>query len=106
MTEAWLLFDEAAIRRAAGLPSGRMPLDPPPAPRWEELPDPKAVLHDRLLRATGKAGRHLHRFRPDRAVHRVAELIDDFSPLLALSAFTQLDNDLRDTLREHGWVEY
>lgn len=106
MTEAWLLFDEAAIRRAAERPNGQEDLDLPPLHRWEDLPDPKRTLHEALLRATGKTGRHLQRFRPGRAVHRVVELIDDFSPLLNLPAFTELDKDLRDTLQRNGWLEY
>lgn len=50
MTEAWLLFDEALIRAAAGNPSGREPLDLPSLDRLEALPDPKATLFQLLRR--------------------------------------------------------
>lgn len=45
MTEAWLLLDQQAIRRTAGNPNGSTSL-PIPTTRWDELPDPKQVLHD------------------------------------------------------------
>ena len=44
MTEAWLLFDHNAIRLAAGNPNGKSPLYLPKT-AWDELPDPKSVLH-------------------------------------------------------------
>lgn len=42
--EAWFLFDEPAIRRAAGNPNGRSPLDLPAWKEVEGLADPKEVL--------------------------------------------------------------
>jgi len=48
MTEAWLLFDEAAIRRAAGCPNGSMPLELPSLKTSEDIPDPKTILHEAL----------------------------------------------------------
>ncbi len=41
MTEAWLLTDEAAIRRAADNPQGKVDLAVPVARQLESLPDPK-----------------------------------------------------------------
>ena len=41
MTEAWLLVDEMAIRRAAGNTSGTANLGVPPISRLETQPDPK-----------------------------------------------------------------
>ena len=43
MQEAWLLFDETALRLAAGRPSGRAPLDLPPPERVEQAADPQAA---------------------------------------------------------------
>ena len=40
MTEAWLLIDELALRRAAGNPNGRNPLDLPALKDLEALPEP------------------------------------------------------------------
>ena len=60
MTEAWLLFDEAAIRRAAGNPNGRVSLQLPPGDP-EEIADPKQLLHDLLRTASELGGRRLGR---------------------------------------------
>jgi hypothetical protein len=92
MTEAWLLFDAAAIRRAAGNPNGDMPLELPALSRVEDLPDPKEVLRSLLREASGLTGRRLKTLRVQ--VRRVADLIDDFSPLRHLSAFQRLEKDV------------
>jgi hypothetical protein len=44
MTEAWLLFDEKAIRQAAGNPRSATPLCLPLVSNVEDMPDPKAVF--------------------------------------------------------------
>jgi hypothetical protein len=100
MQEAWLLFDESAIRRAADNPSGSGRLQMHRGPDAERLPDPKQVLLDNLRAACGLRGRHLARFRQRerRAVHRIAEYIDDFSPLRTLPAFQRLDADIHACL--------
>jgi len=87
MQEAWFLFDEPAIRAAAENPHGTQPLGIPALGQLEALPDPKTLLVEILKRASGLQGRHLERFKHRRAAHRLAELIDDFSPLRTLSAF-------------------
>jgi hypothetical protein len=91
MTEAWLLIDEAAIRRAADNPNGAVPLDIPPVARLESLPDPKATCDALLISASEKSGRRRKMFTRDSELAarrtRIAELIDDFSPLNQLSAF-------------------
>ena len=45
MQEAWFLADEMVIRRAAGYPTGRQPLELPRIGHLEEIADPKAALH-------------------------------------------------------------
>ncbi len=97
MTEAWLLFDEPAIRRAADRPDGRIALDLPPLARLESVADPKERLGKALLTAAEATGRHRKRFQQDLAgrTQRVAELIEDFSPLRRLPAFAQLERDCR-----------
>jgi hypothetical protein len=57
MTEAWLLLDEAAIRRAAGNPSGQEELQIPPPADLEALPDPKSLLHGLLREASRSSSR-------------------------------------------------
>ena len=99
MTEAWLLFDEVALRAAAGNPNGKVSLALPTLGRLEALPDPKKVLRDLLVKASGLKGRHLRRFKSARAVQDLARLIDDYTPLLALPAFAAFDEEVRLALQ-------
>ena len=62
MTEAWLLLDEAAIRKVVGKPGGRAPLDLPAPEHAERVADPKERLRDALLTASGNRGRRRRRF--------------------------------------------
>ena len=96
MQEAWLLIDESALRKAAGNPRGRQALNVPERRELEDLPDPKRILHDLLRQASELSGRRLRRFVRDmgRHVHRVAEQIDDFSPLCELTAFRQVERQV------------
>jgi hypothetical protein len=102
MTEAWLLFDQQAIRLAAGNPNGSSPLRIPAA-HWDELPDPKNVLYEALRVASELTGRRLRKFQISQAAHRVSEYIDDFSPLFSLRAFARFEADLSQILRELRW---
>lgn len=104
MTEAWLLFDQGAIRRAADNPGGTVVLPMPLIRRLERMPDPKARLRECLLVASEKQGRHLKRFKRDldRRVVRVAELIEDFLPLRELTAFQVLDAEVGRALAQIG----
>ena len=95
MTEAWLLFDERAIRKAAGRPNGTAPIKLPAAP--DGLPDPKKTLRELLLAAADVTGRKKKKFEksiPTR-VHRVAEYLPGIAPLRALDAFQRFELDLR-----------
>lgn len=102
MQEAWLLHDEAALREAAGRPSGTEDLGLPPQHRWERLPDPKRVLHEALRTANGARGRRAKSFNTGRAAHRVADLITDWTPLRALTAFARLEADTKAALAQLG----
>lgn len=101
MTEAGLLIDERAIRRASGNPRGTQFLDLPQIPRLEGIPDPKNALHRALKSACGLQGRRLGSYKPD--VDRLANLIEDFSPLRRLKAFEALEDDLKEIVDSHGW---
>ena len=90
MQEAWLLIDEAALRRAAGDPNGTQPLDMPDVQKLEELADPKQLIRELLSQASGLQGRRLERFNWRSSAHRVAEMISDFSLLYRLAAFQRL----------------
>jgi hypothetical protein len=102
MTEAWLLFDESAIRRAAGNPSSRVDLDLPKPNAIERAADPKQSLHEALRNASEYAGRRRDRFNVDKAVHRVAELIQDFHPLRQLPAFKAFEASTKQAF--DAWV--
>jgi hypothetical protein len=99
MTEAWLLADEAAIRFAAGNASGRHRLDLPSRQRWETMPDPKAALVDVLKLASGKAGRALDKFNPEKARHLITPRSASFESLRGLSAFDSFEADLINQLQ-------
>ena len=95
MSEAWMLFDETAIRRAAENPNGIISLLLPPPVKIEKLPDPKAVLHDLLRTASGLPPQRLRRFNERRAARLVTQFIHDFSPLRNLTAFRRLEDEFK-----------
>jgi RNAse (barnase) inhibitor barstar len=100
MQEAWLLFDEQAIRNAAGNPNGTVQLNLPPLQDVESIPDPKLVLHSLLRRSSELHGRRLKDFNPSKQAHRVSEQIDNFEPLRELPAFQNFEMDLLNLLDE------
>jgi hypothetical protein len=108
MIEAWLLFDLAAIRKAAGNPNGTRKLAVPAWSRIEREPNPKRVLSDLLRQASELGSTRLKKFKKREvpsSVHRVAELIEDFSPLRQLTAFQSLESELLAVLKEKGWMD-
>ncbi|MFN0089482.1 MAG: hypothetical protein ACKVWR_04305 [Acidimicrobiales bacterium] len=100
MTEAWLLLDEQAIRRVAGKPSGRVPLDLPAARDVERIADPKQILRAALLAASGAAGRRREQFVRDFGRHRalLLERLDPTGPVSTLAAWRQLCADVAGAL--------
>jgi hypothetical protein len=105
MQEAWLLFDEIALRQAAGNPHGRIPLDLPALNELETLPDPKDILHDCLRRASGLTGRRRKKFSVDTSALRIAEFMTDFSPLRTLFAFQELEREVIQVIQEQQWSD-
>lgn len=97
MSEAWLLFDESAIRRASGNSEGRVNLNLPRLKNVENLPDPKEVLFNALRTASEKSGRRIKQLNADMPIlrYRVSGLIEDFSPLRVLPAFQRLETDIK-----------
>lgn len=104
MTEAWLLSDEAALRSAAGRPAGLEKLHIPAVRSIEDLADPKTRFGDLLCAASEHRGRKLDQFRRSlpSLKYRVAELVDDFSPLLQLPSFQQFYDELSTALDAAG----
>ncbi|RPI78079.1 MAG: DUF4276 family protein [Desulfobacteraceae bacterium] len=94
MTEAWLLIDEKAIRKASGNPNGRNRIDIPPIRELEQLPNPKKILHKLLRTASGLQKRQLKTFDTEHACNRISFFCADFSHLLKLPAFQHFINDV------------
>ena len=103
MTEAWLLFDEASIRQAAGNPNGKNALSLPDLNRIELILDPKKLLYEILRKASGLSGRRLKTFNVPESQIRITDLIEDFSPLRKLKAFQRLEEDI-SMLKRSDWV--
>jgi len=103
MQEAWLLFDESTLRAAAGNPHGSQILQLPRIADLERLPDPKTILHNLLREASGLSGRRRKQVPVSVYAHRLAELVDDFSALRALSAFRSLEADINQLVTDNGW---
>jgi hypothetical protein len=60
-------------------------------------------LLELLKKASGLSGRRLKSFDARAHVHRLAQIIEDYSPLLDVPAFRSLDLDLKKVLVENGW---
>ena len=103
MTEAWLLIDESAIRRASGKPNGRLPLKLPKVAELESLSNPKETLLNLLLQASELAGRKRRKFERASGSRQVADFLDDFSPLRGLWAFQKLEKDVKQVVNERQW---
>ena len=100
MQEAWLLIDANALQKAADGTGRRLP-KLPPIKQLEKLPDPKQTLYDLMRQANGGRGRKLKKFKQElgRRRQRIAEIIDDFSPLRKLPAFRRLEEDIQRVLK-------
>ncbi len=104
MLEAWLLFNEEALRRAAGNPNGRTPLQIPPPATLEQINDPKSDVYQLLREASELKGRRLQKLRLGRCARQVADYIDDFSVLRTLPAFRALEADIADAIALNRWA--
>jgi hypothetical protein len=104
MREAWFLFNEVALRKAAGNPQGQQPLELPQVKELEQLPDPKELLYRLLRHASDLHGRRLKHFAVDVRVLRISDFIDDFSPLRALPAFHALEHEIKRVVNEQCWA--
>lgn len=91
MSEAWLLSDEDAIRRAANNPNGKCELDVPPAARWEAIADPKDFLFRILRTATELGARRRARFNVYGARLRVSQLTSNFAELRSIESFREFE---------------
>jgi hypothetical protein len=91
MIEAWLLFNEHAIRSAASNRTGNVKLALPSARQVESVSDPKVVLFDALRAACELTGRRLRKFNVQQARSRVSTHVSDFAPLRVVPAFAHFE---------------
>jgi hypothetical protein len=93
-TEAWLLIEEQAIRRAANNPNGKCDLGLPTHKNIENCGNAKEELERALRAASERSPQRLKRFDIQTAKARVVDHISDFTLLRKLSAFQSLESDL------------
>jgi hypothetical protein len=92
MTEAWLLLDEAAIRRVAGNPNGRAKLGLPKLHEVESVADPKHLLKQCLLTAADCTGRRRDQVgrRFDEHRRNLLQRLDPHGPVTKLASWQRL----------------
>ncbi|GIG28284.1 hypothetical protein [Cellulomonas marina] len=102
MTEAWFIVDERAIRAAVGRPSGREALDLPPLRSVETTHDPKAVLRNALIAASGTTGRRRKRAEQEWSNRRriLLERLDVDGPVQQLPSWQRLVSDIERVVAE------
>lgn len=101
MMETWLLIDVEAIKKAAGNRNYSGTIDLPLIKNLEKESQPKIYLHDLLKVASGLKSRNLKKFNPNKAVHLVADYIEDFSPLRSLVAFQSFEIELKKAVNNY-----
>jgi hypothetical protein len=104
MIESWLLFNEDAIRKVIGNPNGRQDLSLPKISEIEKIVDPKGRLEEILISASFPSRRGKKVNIPSNYCVRIAEEIDNFEPLRSLSAFQELEKELKSILMLHEWI--
>lgn len=96
MTEAWLLVDEMAIRRASGNTSGTAQLELPPVSRLEAQADPKSLLFAALEKASELGPHRLRRFDRYQARRQISGFMDNHSVLRSVPSFVHFETQVRD----------
>lgn len=94
MTEAWLLIDEMAIRRAAGNPNGKMPLQLPAIDKLETLSNPKEILQGLIKEASGLSGRRLRDMNVQQSIQLIPEFLTNFDPLNGLESYRHFQGEV------------
>ena len=103
MLEAWLLFDESAIRRASGNPYGKSTINLPKLGKIENIPDPKEILYNLLRKSSERTGRKLRQFNVQHSAGQVSQFIEDFSLLRKLSGFQKLEEEIKNVIETQNW---
>lgn len=100
MMEAWLLIDEEAIKKAAGNRNYASSIQLPLLRNIETIADPKSLLQDFLLEASGRNKRGRKKMNVHQAIHLVADFTEDFSDLFELPSFNHFYNELEQMLKD------
>ncbi len=95
MMESWLLFDEIAIKKAAGNRNYKGKLSLPQINKLESIKNSKELLHNLLIDASGKKRSNGKGVNVNYAVHLVAENIYNYNPLRSLQSFKIFEQDLK-----------
>jgi len=98
MMESWLLIDEDAIRKAAGNRNYKGEINLPHIKDIEKIQQPKQLLFEILREVSGLKRRNLDKFNEHKAVHDVAEFIENFSLLRTLKAFQTFESQVKSTI--------
>ncbi|UWZ53389.1 hypothetical protein Daura_43750 [Dactylosporangium aurantiacum] len=98
MTEAWLILDEQQIRRVAGNPNGTMDLAIPSWKEAERIADPKGLLRELLLTASGLTGRKRKTLSARLSYQRsqMLETLDPDGPVSKLPSWNRFQSRLSD----------
>ena len=103
MTEAWLLTDEQAIRKAAGNPHGTALLALPALHQIEAI-DAKARLFEALRSAKNLGKRRTGKLHPEQLRHRVADHLDDFTTLRSLPSFARFEAAVQGLFQSPAFI--
>ena len=103
-TEAWLLLDEQAIRNVVARPSGKQPLRLPKPNAIEGTRNPKEILQNALLAASGASGRRLRKEKNNFSRHRevLLQRLDPFGAVRGLPSWQCLERDIQRALAQLG----
>ena len=93
--EAWLLFDENALREYVGNPKGKADLNLPKLRRIEEAGKPKEILQNALQDASHSRGRRKKSYDNTDSLIELALSIENYAPLRVLPAFNKLEDDIK-----------
>lgn len=103
-TEAWLLLDEAEIRRVARKPKGNVRLNLPRPHQVENIANPKERLQAILIDASEASGKRLERIKRDFSNQRtflIRRLPVD-GPLSYVPSWARMRDDIQRIIQEHG----
>lgn len=101
-TEAWLLLNEAEIRRVAENPRGTVALDIPSAKQAEGISSPKEHLNELILQASGQTGRRYRKMK-QKVRQKCLLLIDGLDPtgpVCEIPSWKRMFSDLKTAVEE------